>query len=341
MTTFNLKEKIKNITIDTMITVISSSFVLLSFLFTFVKNQFEKGYSESLYINNITLSIPISSVLFQISIPIIIGIFFITIFVKQSKDNIPTSLAVFFMKFLCCFQILFVISIIYAWLLILKNDLLSTLSYLYPLIISTIVSIILFFFIYKKENTNKFNKVKYFVLSILVEVVHIICFFCTLNDLSLSILIAYLTVLMSLIPVAQMFLRKDTTFNNNVNDNSSQFNKFIEKIDSPIWMLIVTVIIFYMLFAITFSFDLRSIGTNILNEQDFFTKIESNINYESNSNADGYLLFETTDKKYVAIGYKKDAKDITKIHILKGYKFIDINNIEVTEQEFRIANIND
>ena len=118
-------------------------------------------------------------------------------------------------------------------------------------------------------------------------------------------------------------------------------NKFIEKIDSPIWMLIVTVIIFYMLFAITFSFDLRSIGTNILNEQDFFTKIESNINYESNSNADGYLLFETTDKKYVAIGYKKDAKDITKIHILKGYKFIDINNIEVTEQEFRIANIND
>lgn len=53
---------------------------------------------------------------------------------------------------------------------------------------------------------------------------------------------------------------------------------------------------FYVLFAITFAFDLRSIGTNILKEQDLFTKIESNINYNSNSNADGYLLFETTDK---------------------------------------------
>lgn len=42
--------------------------------------------------------------------------------------------------------------------------------------------------------------------------------------------------------------------------------------------------------------------------KNFFTKIESNINYESNSNVDGYLLFETTDKKYVAIGYKKMLK---------------------------------
>lgn len=101
MTTFNLKEKIKNITIDTMITVISSSFVLLSFLFTFVKNQFEKGYSESLYINNITLSIPISSVLFQISIPIIIGIFFLNKVIncihnsckEHNKNRIPLILS--------------------------------------------------------------------------------------------------------------------------------------------------------------------------------------------------------------------------------------------------------
>lgn len=85
------------------ISIISSIIVVLTFLFTIVKGQFEKGYSEGLYINNITLSISISSALIQISIPFIISIFFITIFVKQTKDNIPSSLLVFFIKFLYCF----------------------------------------------------------------------------------------------------------------------------------------------------------------------------------------------------------------------------------------------
>ena len=88
------------------ISIISSIIVVLTFLFTIVKGQFEKGYSEGLYINNITLSISISSALFQISIPFIISIFFITIFVKQTKDNIPSSLLVFFKIFFIFFEIL-------------------------------------------------------------------------------------------------------------------------------------------------------------------------------------------------------------------------------------------
>lgn len=173
----------------------------------------------------------------------------------------------------------------------------------------------------------------------MVGIIHFTCFLIVFEDLSFSLLLVYFTLIMSLIPVTQMFLRKDTTFNNNVNNSPSRINEFIKKMDSPICMIILTVIIFYVLFAITFAFDLRSIGTNILKEQDLFTKIESNINYNSNSNADGYLLFETTDKKYVAIAYVNDTSD-NEIKILKGYKFIDIDNLEVTEQKFEINNIN-
>lgn len=293
------------------ISIISSIIVVLTFLFTIVKGQFEKGYSEGLYINNITLSISISSALIQISIPFIISIFFITIFVKQTKDNIPSSLLVFFIKFLYCFQILFVISIIYTCLLVSEGNQVELLLSLIPIIIAAVV----------------------------VGIIHFTCFLIVFEDLSFSLLLVYFTLIMSLIPVTQMFLRKDTTFNNNVNNGPSRINEFIKKIDSPICMIILTIIIFYVLFAITFAFDLRSIGTNILKEQDLFTKIESNINYNSNSNADGYLLFETTDKKYVAIAYVNDTSD-NEIKILKGYKFIDIDNLEVTEQKFKINNIN-
>ena len=104
------------------ISIISSIIVVLTFLFTIVKGQFEKGYSEGLYINNITLSISISSALFQISIPFIISIFFITIFVKQTKDNIQSSLLIFCLKFLYCFQILFLISIIYNCVLVSEGN---------------------------------------------------------------------------------------------------------------------------------------------------------------------------------------------------------------------------
>lgn len=319
------------------ISIISSIIVVLTFLFTVVKGQFEKGYSEGLYINNITLSISISSALIQISIPFIISIFFITIFVKQTKDNIPSSLLVFFIKFLYCFQILFVVSIIYTCFLVSEGNQVALLLSLTPIIIAAIMSGIALYFIYKKENT--FSKKLHTTAAVVIEIIHFACFLIVFEDLSFSLLLAYFTFIMSLIPVTQMFLRKDTTFNNNVNNRSSRINEFIKKIDSPICMIILTIIIFYVLVAITFAFDLRSIGTNILKEQDLFTKIESNINYNSNSNADGYLLFETTDKKYVAIAYVNDTSD-NEIKILKGYKFIDIDNLEVTEQKFKINNIN-
>lgn len=321
------------------ISIISSIIVVLTFLFTIVKGQFEKGYSEGLYINNITLSISISSALIQISIPFIISIFFITIFVKQTKDNIPSSLLVFFIKFLYCFQILFVISIIYTCFLVSEGNQVELLLSLISIIIAAIISGIALYFIYKKENTSKFSKKSYTIVAVVVGIIHFTCFLIVFEDLSFSLSLVYFTLIMSLIPVTQMFLRKDTTFNNNVNNSPSRINEFIKKIDSPICMIILTVIIFYVLFAITFAFDLRSIGTNILKEQDLFTKIESNINYNSNSNADGYLLFETTDKKYVAIAYVNDTSD-NEIKILKGYKFIDIDNLEVTEQKFNPNNIN-
>lgn len=211
------------------ISIISSIIVVLTFLFTIVKGQFEKGYSEGLYINNITLSISISSALFQISIPFIISIFFITIFVKQTKDNIPSSLLVFFIKFLYCFQILFVISIIYTCFLVSEGNQVELLLSLIPIIIAAIISGIALYFIYKKENTSKFSKKSYTIAAVVVGIIHFTCFLIVFEDLSFSLLLVYFTLIMSLIPVTQMFLRKDTTFNNNVNNSPSRINEFIKK----------------------------------------------------------------------------------------------------------------
>ena len=57
------------------------------------------------------------------------------------------------------------------------------------------------------------------------------------------------------------------------------------------------------------------------------------IDYAAREVTFGEELFQTSRLSF------KTIEEIC--HILKGYKFIDINNIEVTEQEFRIANIND
>ena len=57
----------------------------------------------------------------------------------------------------------------------------------------------------------------------------------------------------------------------------------------------------------------------------------SNIDYKSNNNADGYLLFETEDSKFVAKGYKF-TDNHKKIKLLSGYKYIDYKNLELSEK---------
>ena len=91
-------------------------------------------------------------------------------------------------------------------------------------------------------------------------------------------------------------------------------------------------------------FNFGELGENALSFENTYTKIESPIKFQSHKDADGYLLFKTINQKNIALAYKKCDKkgNISKnskgnyIKILKGYKYIDLDSLEVSEQNYTI-----
>ena len=81
--------------------------------------------------------------------------------------------------------------------------------------------------------------------------------------------------------------------------------------------------------------NMDSVGETIVESQKIFINIDSNIDYKSNNNADGYLLFETEDSKFVEKGYKF-SDNHKKIKLLSGYKYIDYKNLELSEKRYSI-----
>lgn len=98
------------------------------------------------------------------------------------------------------------------------------------------------------------------------------------------------------------------------------------------------------LFYLALTFNFGELGENALSFENTYTKIESPIKFQSHKDADGYLLFKTINQKNIALAYKKCDKkgNISKnskgnyIKILKGYKYIDLDNLEVSEQNYTI-----
>ena len=113
--------------------------------------------------------------------------------------------------------------------------------------------------------------------------------------------------------------------------------------DSPFFCMftIIVVTTFISFFSI---FNFGELGENALSFENTYTKIESPIKFQSHKDADGYLLFKTINQKNIALACKKCDKkgNISKnskgnyIKILKGYKYIDLDSLEVSEQNYTI-----
>lgn len=90
--------------------------------------------------------------------------------------------------------------------------------------------------------------------------------------------------------------------------------------------------------------NFEDVGRSAATFESTYTEINAGVEFESHKNADGYLLFKTTNKKNIAIAYKKcdeEGKVLKEakgnyIKILKGYKYVDLDDLELSEHNYTI-----
>lgn len=63
-----------------------------------------------------------------------------------------------------------------------------------------------------------------------------------------------------------------------------------------------------------------------------FTTIESSNFNDCSKKVDGYLLFETDNEKYIAIGYKIGKNHYIKL--MNNYEYINADNVDVSEKNY-------
>ena len=122
--------------------------------------------------------------------------------------------------------------------------------------------------------------------------------------------------------------------------NRKKIKKKFYKIDSPFKCFCFFAIIIFLVFLFN-PMNFKKYGRNLASSEICYSTTDSSINFKLHQNIDGFLIFKTKDNKNIAVGYKiykKKSKEqhYTSINILKGYKYINLNNIEILEQKFKV-----
>ena len=127
-------------------------------------------------------------------------------------------------------------------------------------------------------------------------------------------------------------------FKDNIEEDTKASNKikvkFIDYRKSfSNYILFVAIFVIAVFFFVN-DFNNNFLGKGIARSQYSFVKIEASKYIADCNKADGYLLFETDNNKYISVGYK--TKENHYIKLMHDYRYVDIKNMEVSERYFMI-----
>ena len=203
--------------------------------------------------------------------------------------------------------------------------------------------LLLFASLYFKNNwiAKNIDKKYGLCLTLVLYILYGICIMLLFNDKYFAIITNVYIFVLSFFPFGSIGCID--TVNIIKQADKEKLKEIFVSPDSPFFCMftIIVVTTFISFFSI---FNFGELGENALSFENTYTKIESPIKFQSHKDADGYLLFKTINQKNIALAYKKCDKkgNISKnskgnyIKILKGYKYIDLDCLEVSEQNYTI-----
>ena len=103
----SLKKDFLKLSITKLVTIFTILIAFFSSLFASISSLIEKGYTEELRINNVTISLSSSSIFIYLFLPIVFTIITLVIIFTQKEDDITINFNTYIFKFLCFFQIAF------------------------------------------------------------------------------------------------------------------------------------------------------------------------------------------------------------------------------------------
>lgn len=340
-----LKDDFQNITISKIISLSTFFLAFFSYIIANLTLLIEKGYTEAFGISNITFSLPFSSIFLYLILPIIFTLISVLIIITQKKDNIGSGINIYIAKFLCFFQIIFFFIFLYVLYIITDN---SSLVSQIPLCLLCIVDSIIFFILYFKFEKHKILTFlnSWYGIILFVSTLSLFYFFIlyfTFNDDSFSKMLTVFAIISSSLAVIPLYIMDELKIIKKISKNKKnrkKIKKKFYKIDSPFKCFCFFSIIIFLVFLFN-PMNFKKYGRNLASSEICYSTTDSSINFKLHQNIDGFLIFKTKDNKNIAIGYKiykKKSKEqnYTSINILKGYKYINLNNIEILEQKFKV-----
>lgn len=320
-----------------------STKLLVIFTITFLSFmlwQIYSGYSKALKLTSIIVSLPLISLISELIIPTFLSLFFISIIKNQVKEKMTQNKRLYYFKVSCCLQVYFYV----LYFILIK--LITKIKYNFCMFISMLILffvLLLFASLYFKNNwiAKNIDKKYGLCLTLVLYILYGICIMLLFNDKYFAIITNVYIFVLSFFPFGSIGCID--TVNIIKQADKEKLKEIFVSLDSPFFCMftIIVVTTFISFFSI---FNFGELGENALSFENTYTKIESPIKFQSHKDADGYLLFKTINQKNIALAYKKCDKkgNISKnskgnyIKILKGYKYIDLDSLEVSEQNYTI-----
>lgn len=316
--------------------IASASIAFALPLGTFFKSwmiqKIEQSYSHYLKLDTIILKLGFDAILPTLIITLMFIMFFFFAFHNAPKRITNYNHMLYIIKLCCLSNIFLIYYITYTLHIVSYFKYICSLEYLIYIISLTVAVILnLLFMCFKYKIDDNSDKKRFlripvlFILFILFVVLgifpyNLFIFFVFKSEIFFIFLIL-ISISLVLIPYSWFYIK-------------IRPKKINIKIDTANLVGILLLIFFIPSILIDFS-NKDSIGKTIIMSQNKFVSIDSNINYKSKKNVDGYLLFETIDNRFVAKGYKFTEKK-KEIRILSGYKYVDCKNLELSEKGYSI-----
>lgn len=322
--------------------------LIISLLLTKMIWDIYSGYSKELKLTDVIVSMPVTSLFIELIIPAFLLLFFVVLILKQIKETMPENFQLYYFKISCCLQVYFYIIFIILRHLILNET--FSISTGFSIFICILI-VIRFFSLYYRNNglIKRINEAQGAMRIIGLEIIYIcllyaayfLCIWLIIPDLSFTIQIVLIIALLSGIACGNFFSIDNIKFIRNFDDKVLE--KYFFPYDSPFYCMyiVMCVLIVGGLFSLL---NFQDVGRSATTFESTYTEINAGVKFESHKNADGYLLFKTTNKKNIAIAYQKcnekgkvskDAKG-NYIKILKGYKYVDLDDLEISEHNYTI-----
>lgn len=321
--------------------------IIISLLLTKMIWDIYSGYSKELKITDVIVSMPLTSLFIELIIPAFLLLFFVVLILKQIKETMPENFPLYYFKISCCLQVYFYIIFIILRRLIL-NETFSILTGISIFI--CILIVIRFFSLYyinngliKKINEAQGAKRKRLEIKYICHlyIAYSLCIWLIIPDLSFTVQIVVIIALLSVVSYGNFFSIDNINFIRDFDDKILE--KYFFTYDSPFYCM-YTILCILIVGFLFFKLNFEDVGRSAATFESTYMEINAGVEFKSHKNANGYLLFKTINKKNIAIAYQKCDEEgkVSKyakgnyIKILKGYKYVDLDDLEISEHNYTV-----